>query len=361
MQKLLLQCMNRILDELCTQNRISSSQITQVTLVGNSTMSHLVLGEPPCSLAVAPFRPLFVDAQTLTAAQLGLNANPQATVFLLPNIGGHVGSDTVGMILATRIYQQDGCHLAVDIGTNGELATIKDGKMLVCSTAAGPAFESASIHHGMCAAPGAIDSFEYNNYKIKITTIDNQNPVGICGSGLIDAVSCLLNCGIIDKSGRMLTYEEALGTHLPQTLVRRLTTYDGMPAFILAFSDSGHPILLTQKDIREIQLAKGAILAGIKVLMQMLDITTEDIDSILLAGAFGNYIHKESALKIGLLPQLSVDKIISVGNAAGTGASMALLSEKERIRANDISKHAKHIDLSTDTAFQNFYIESLLF
>lgn len=361
LQTALLQCMKDIINKLCSQNDIAPVRITRIILVGNSTMSHLVFGIHPRSLSVAPFEPMFYESQFRTATDLNLSPCPQAKIFLLPNVGGHVGSDTTGMILATRLHERSGCHLAIDIGTNGEIVAIKNGKMLACSTAAGPAFEGISIHHGMCAAPGAIEHVKYKNYDIKIETIDSQPPVGICGSGLIAAVACLLKCGIIDKHGRMITKEEALDAHLPQTLIRRLIIKNGSPAFILAFRDYDMSVILTQQDIREIQLAKGAILAGIQTLMKALDITVEAIDSILLAGAFGNYIDKESALRIGLLPQISIDKIIPVGNAAGTGANMSLLSERERSLADTIARNAEHIELSANIYFQEFYIEAMEF
>lgn len=361
MQQVLILCINDIIDELCMKNNIASVQITRITFVGNSTMSHLLLNISPRSLATIPFKPVFIDAQTLTSDELELRTHPQAELFLLPNIAGHVGSDTVGMLLSTRLFMLTGCHIAIDIGTNGEIVAIKDGKMLTCSTAAGPAFEGASIYHGMRAAAGAIEVVKYKNYDIKINTIDNQPPIGICGSGLIDAVSCLLKCGIIDRYGRMITREEAIDAGMPQTLVRRLITFEENSSFILAFRDSGDHIFLTQKDVREVQLAKGAILAGIQTLMKTLDMTTEELDSILLAGAFGNYIDKESALRIGLFPQLPVDKIIPVGNAAGTGASMALLSDNERILANEIARQVEHVELSRNMDFQEFYIKAMMF
>lgn len=361
MHQTLILCINDIIYELCTRCCISPVQITRTTFVGNSTMSHLFLNTSPRSLAVYPFKPAFTDEQTLTASDLGLNIHPMAEIILLPNIDSHIGSDTTGMLLSTRLSNCSGTHIAVDIGTNGEIAAVKNGQIFACSTAAGPAFEGASIHQGMRAVPGVIEKVEYKNYDIKIKTITGQSPIGICGSGLIDAAACLLKCGIIDKSGRMITKEEAIDAGLPQTLSRRLITFEKNPAFILAFSDSDSHIILTQKDIREIQLAKGAILSGIQTLMNALDMKAEDLDSILLAGTFGNHINIESALRIGLFPQISKEKIKSVGNAAGTGASMALLSNAERSHAIQISKQVKHVELSANEFFKEFYINAMMF
>lgn len=361
MHKTLILCLNDILDELCIKNGISSSQITRVSFVGNSTMSHLLLNISPRSLAVAPFKPVFLDAQTLSADELGLNTHPQAELLLLPNISGHVGSDTVGMILSTRLFNLGGNHIAIDIGTNGEIVAIKNGRMFTCSTAAGPAFEGASIYNGMRAASGAIETVKFKNYDIKTKTIDDLPAIGICGSGLIDAIACLLDLKIIDSSGRMITREEASDAGMPQTLVRRLITIEQNTAFILAFKDSGNHIVLTQKDVREVQLAKSAIFAGIQTLMKILNIDTGELNSILLAGTFGNHINPANAVKISLIPSVPLEKIISVGNAAGTGASMALLSQAERLRACEIAKHVEHVELSLNTDFQQFYIDAMMF
>ncbi len=376
MQEKVICCLNDILEDIFVRNHILPQNVYDVTIVGNTTMSHLVLGVHPKSLARTPFAPVFCDAQNLTAKELGIMVNPRANVFLLPNIAGHVGSDIVGMMLATHIYKRKGCHIAIDIGTNGEVVAIKDGRLLTCSTAAGPAFEGSSIHHGMRAAAGAIETVSIQGDKVSIQTIDNAAPIGICGSGLIDAVAELLNTGIIEPNGRMLTSQDSIKKGIPIKLTKRIVTYKQQPAFVLAYPENfplstlsealnqcgfRDAILLTQQDVREVQLAKGAILAGIQTLMKTLGMTKNDIDSILLAGAFGNYINKKSALRIGLFPQIAKEKILSVGNAAGAGASMALLSDTERKTASEIAQKIEHIELSMNMDFQEFYMYAMTF
>lgn len=361
MQQKVIQCMNDILETLYTRNDISPNHIYDAAIVGNTTMSHLVAGVHPKSMARTPFAPVFCTAQNIPACSLKLNINPCANAFLLPNIAGHVGSDIVGMMLAVCMDTLNGCHIAIDIGTNGEIVITKNGHMVTCSTAAGPAFEGATIHHGMRAAPGAIESIEITKDDVAIKTIENIPPVGICGSGLIDAVAQMLDAGIIDNSGRMLTQEEAIEAGIAPDLSKRLINSPLGLSFILAYREGKDDILLTQQDIREVQLAKGAILAGIQTLMKKLDITTDDLDSIMLAGAFGNYISKDSALRIGLFPKISIDKILSVGNAAGAGSSMALLSDSERKHACEIAKNTEHIELSMNMDFQEFYITAMAF
>ena len=361
LQQKIIHCFNDILEDILIRNQILPQQICDVTIVGNTTMSHLVLGVHPGPLAVAPFTPAFCEAKKLTACELGIQVNPSANVYLLPNIAGHVGSDIVGMMLATEIYKSEGAHIAIDIGTNGEIVAIKGGRMLTCSTAAGPAFEGACIHHGMRAASGAIEKVQIIQGNVQIQTIGNVPAVGLCGSGLIDAVSALLDIGIIEPSGRMLPQDEALEEELPYALCQRITTYQSHPAFILSDSLQPEPVLLTQQDVREVQLAKGALLAGMQTLMKILDIDEDDIDSIMVAGAFGNYIDKNSALRIGLFPQISADRIYSVGNAAGAGASMALLSTEQKEIASQISLETEHVELSLNKDFQEYYMYAMMF
>ena len=361
MQDKIILCFNDILEDLTMRNEILPEQIREVTIVGNTTMSHLVLGVNPESIARAPFIPVFCDAQKRIAKELGIHVNPKANVHLLPSIAGHVGSDIVAMIVATRLHEAKGSHIAIDIGTNGEVVAIKDGQMLTCSTAAGPAFEGASIHHGMRAASGAIEVVAFSHGYLSIQTIDDTEPIGICGSGLIDAVAVLLDAEVIDMTGRMLSREEALEEGISPKLAVRLTTFEERPAFILAYRADGQHILLTQQDVREVQLAKGAIFAGIQTLMKILGMSESTLDSILLAGAFGNYIDKRSALRIGLLPAVSEKKIVPVGNAAGAGASMALLSTETRTLASKIAQEITHVELSLNKDFQDFYMYAMMF
>lgn len=361
MQDKVIQCFNDILEDIYVRNQILPNHVYDVTIVGNTTMSHIVYGVHPKSMARTPFAPVFCSAQAQNASNLGIHVNPNAGVYLLPNIAGHVGSDIVGMTLAVQMDSLKGSHIAIDIGTNGEVVAIKDGQMLTCSTAAGPAFEGATIYHGMRAASGAIEKVTISKNDVILQTIDDVPPIGICGSGLIDAIAQLLESGIIDPSGRMLTSEEALAAGISSDLTRRITDTKQGLAFILSYSDQGDNILLTQQDVREVQLAKGAILAGILTLMKTLHMTVHDIDSILLAGAFGNYIQKESALHISLLPQVDIHKIISVGNAAGAGSSMALLSDKERRHASEIAARTQHIELSMNMDFQEYYMSAMTF
>ena len=359
LQKKVLFTLESILTELCLTAEISPAHIYDVTVVGNTTMSHLFLAVSPKPLSRTPFAPVFTEAQVLPASALALPVHPRAAVHLLPNIAGHVGSDITAMMLAAEIDQLQGNHVAIDIGTNGEVVAVCGGKLVCCSTAAGPAFEGACIRSGMRAAAGAIERVDLVDDDISIAVIDDAAPLGLCGSGLIDTIAALLHCGALLPSGRLLTKDEAV--ELPPAISARMVEENGAPAFLLAKSADGTDILLTQQDIREVQLAKGAILAGIQTLLQEHGISEDELDSVLLAGAFGNYIRRESALAIGLLPAVSMEKIIPIGNAAGAGASMALLSTDERQRAAKLADAARHVELSMNEVFQEFYISAMQF
>lgn len=362
LQSKVITCLNDITEGICKSNDINPLDIMDATIVGNTTMSHLIWGVNPKSLSRTPFAPVFSEARNMAAEMLGININPKANIHLLPNIAGHVGSDITAMILSSGIHRMKGSHIAIDIGTNGEIVAIKDGRLLCCSTAAGPAFEGATIEYGMRAASGAIEKVVIDN-TVTVSTIDNAKAIGICGSGLIDAVSELLKCGLVDDSGRMLSKEQTVEIGINDNIASHIVAGENGSAFVLADESASKngSILLTQNDIREVQLAKGAILAGIQTLMKELEMTIDDIDSIMLAGAFGNYINICSALKIGLLPQVDESKVIAIGNAAGNGSSMALLSAKSKKIADELVCNIEHIELSCNEDFQDYYISAMKF
>jgi uncharacterized 2Fe-2S/4Fe-4S cluster protein (DUF4445 family) len=363
LQQKVIETLNIMIAGLSAQTGVRTDEIYEAVVVGNTTMSHLFLGIDPAHLALAPFIPAFQKALELDAADLGLAMNRFGRVTVLPNIAGYVGSDTVGVILATDLDRRSDPCLAVDIGTNGELVLAANGRILACSTAAGPAFEGAQIRYGMRAADGAIEAVDIYNDDLKLQVIGGLKAHGICGSGLIDAAAALLKAGAIEPSGRLVNPEtDAL--KLPASIRQRIRRGAGGFEFILADASqtsTGSDLVLTQGDLRELQLAKGAICAGFKVLLREAGITSEDVECVLLAGAFGNYIRVESALAIGLLPALPPEKIIPVGNAAGDGACMALISKSVRRRAFALPKRVEHVELSTRQDFQEEFINALAF
>ncbi len=360
--------MNEITGSLLARAGIDPDHVYETLVVGNTTMSHLFLGIDPTYLAPAPFIPAYQRAVEAEAAELGLKTHPAGRVLALPNLAGYVGSDTVGVILATGLdLSGDATCLAVDIGTNGELVLAAKGRLLTCSTAAGPALEGAKITHGMRAAEGAIEAVHIGE-ELQLSVIGDVPSRGVCGSGLIDAVAELLRAGLIDTLGQFVDPEfvdpETDGRKLPAFLKERLRPGESGFEFVLAWK--GHSgiredIVLTQGDVAELQLAKGAIHAGFKILLKEAGLSVSDVDQVLLAGAFGNYIRKESALSIGLLPDLPVERITPVGNAAGDGARMALVSRSIRQRAFSLPGRVEHIELSSRPEFQDEFIDALPF
>ena len=353
--------LNRVARRLVELHEIEAESIYEVTVVGNTCMTHLLLGLDVSTLGVAPYVPTICREMTVRADEAGLAINPGARVHVLPNVAGFVGSDLVGVVLSTLREDEDRTRLAVDVGTNGEMALLHQGRLYACSAAAGPAFEGARIKSGMRGAPGAIDSVRIGE-RVEITTIDDRRPMGLCGSGLVDAVAEMLDAGIIDSTGRMLCADEV--GHLPLAVRERLVEREGGNEFILATEHETarrEPVSLTQRDIRQLQLAKGSIRAAIETLLRTAGITSDDLTEIALAGAFGNYIRKESALRIGLIPPVDLGRIVPVGNAAGAGAKLALISARERERASRLAEHAEHVELACHPDYQNEFMDKMLF
>lgn len=356
-----IEAVNGIIEKLAQEVGISVEDIYEVSVVGNTTMTHLFLGINPSFLAQAPYIPPLKSVADVRAVELGLKINPAGYCIVVPNIAGYVGADTVSVILATGMDKSQKLTLTVDIGTNGEIVLGSQKGLFSCSTAAGPAFEGAQIKFGMRAAPGAIERVEIGE-DVKIQTIGGQPPVGICGSGLIDAVAEMLKVGVLDYTGRIV--DPAGAKNLSPQVRDRIKPGENGFDFVLAFkeeTDLDEDLVLTQKDVRELQLAKGAIYAGIQILLEEMKVTAEDIEEVLLAGAFGTYIRKESAWRIGLVPHLDLDRIKAVGNAAGVGSQMVLISEEARQMAYEIADKTKYIELSARPEFQHKFMEAIYF
>ncbi len=354
----IVEVLNRLIDDLIRQTKVDRAHIYEATIVGNTCMHHLVLGVSPASLGQAPYAAVVQDAMVVPARDLDLGLSQHARVYMLPVIAGHVGADTVGVVLATGLHRADDVRLAVDIGTNGESVLGSRHGMVACSNAAGPAFEGTSIRFGMRATVGAIQGIRLDG-DVHLSVVGRTAPVGICGSGLIDAVAELRLAGIVDENGRLAGPEDA-PRGLPQALVDRLVTVDGERCFRLSPAD-GQPVYLTQRDIRELQLAKGAIFAGIQILKQQLGVKDDDIAEIGLAGAFGSYIRPDSAQVIGLIPKVPLERVRSVGNAARVGARLALISTTARAEAEQIARQVQHQELFARAEFLDEFMGAMLF
>jgi len=353
LQQILVKQINELIDSLCEKSAVSVEEIYEMTAVGNTAMHHIFLNLNPKYLALAPYVPVIRGGINLKPKQMGIKINPTGNLYCLPVIAGYNGSDNVAVLLATEMYKRSELCLALDIGTNTEVALGNKEQLLVCSCASGPAFEGASIKFGMRAASGAIEHIQIDPSTLKCSyiTIDSLPPRGICGSAIVDVIAELLKAGIIDVSGRM------------DKSIKSLYFREGSDGyeFILAPANetaNGMDIVITQKDIRQILLAKAAMHTGTKLLMDELGITEKDIDTVFIAGAFGNYIDVANARFIGMYPEIDLSKVTLVGNAAGTGARMTLLSKKVRILAETISQQTKYVELAIKKNFQSIYLNS---
>jgi len=340
---------------------LSPEDIFIGVVAGNTTMQHLLLGLDPSGIAQAPFNPVSTDGMILKASEVGLQLHPEGLLYIMPTRSGYIGGDLISAIIASgAAEQQDMMILGLDLGTNGEIFLGNGKRLLTCSAAAGPALEGAKISHGMIAKDGAIEGVNSANGDLSYRVISNIKPKGICGSGLVDLVAVLLHSGIVAHDGLIRLNREGTGDPLSSRVVKRSGVHDFMVASPEESFD-GRKIYLTQKDIRELQLAKGAVAAGIKTLMDEMGVTVEDIDRVYLAGALGNYVQPLSAMRIGLIPQVRPGIIQSLGNAASTGASMVLLSKAYWRMANELAHTIEHIELSIRRDFNDYFIDSLDF
>jgi len=362
LQRRLVEAVNSIIAELAEQSGIKREHIYEAAAVGNTVIHHLFLGLDPTYLGQGPYVPVITRPLRVRAQRLGIQICEGGYLYLLPNIAGFVGGDAVGVILATGLYQKNGVCLAVDIGTNGEIILGWGQEILACSTAAGPAFEGARIKKGMRAAAGAIEKAAIYE-DVEIGVIGGGPPRGISGSGLIDAVAEMLRVGVVDYTGRLLGRDEVSG-RVPPAVRNRIIESGSHREFVLAFGEEsadGEKISITQEDIRELQLAKGAIAAGIKILQRELGVETEQIEEVFLAGAFGSSINPLSARRLGLIPPVPLERVKAVGNAAGEGAKLALLSRLARRQAEEIAARVRYVELSGRADFQEAFLSAMYF
>ena len=358
----IIEGISSLIDELCKEAEVTPWDVCEVVAVGNTTMGHLLLKFPVKQLGQAPCKAYSVEAHDRDAAHLNLNMNPSGNVHTVENIAGFVGSDTVAGALALGMDTEEKMTLIIDIGTNGELLVGTKDKMYATSCAAGPAFEGGRISCGSRAVDGAIERVIMADNDIDLDIIGGSEPRSICGSGLIDAVAVLLNLGLVDRSGGFVDPGK-VKDGLAKKLSSRLVKHEGQRAFILADNkgNDNDPVILTQQDVREAQLAKGALSAGLGVLLEKAGIEDKDIEQILLAGAFGNYIRRESALRIGLLPSVGIEKIHFVGNAAIVGARMVLVSTRCRQLCSKLVEKIEYVETAGDSHFRELFAEALLF
>lgn len=358
----IIEAINKLIKQASRQAGVSNKDIYAITIAGNTTMNHLFLGINPQYLSSSPYVSVYNDPVQVNASELNIEINEAGKILALPNIGGFVGADTVAVLVAAEMDKIDDIKLMIDIGTNGEIVLGSRKKMFACSAAAGPAFEGAEITFGMRGAEGAIDHIYFKD-SLEYTMIGTGKPKGICGSALLDVVAGLIEVGIINKRGKLLSAEEItnpIGLRFKDHIVK----YEDETAFLLvdgSFTDHGKSIVVTQNDVRQLQLAKGAMVTGVRILIEKLGINVEDIKEVLLAGAFGNYMSPHSACVIGLIPGELEDRIKMIGNAAGMGSRISLLSATEYERSTAIAKKVEHVELASYPSFRSIYAKATYF
>lgn len=357
----ILRTVNDLIAQACSEAKIAGSEIYKATIVGNTCMHHILLGIDPSYVGLAPYSPVVRAPLVISASEVPLKAAPRAIVCLLPTVSGFVGADTVAAVLATRLHESDDRRLLVDIGTNGEIVLAADGRLVACSAPAGPTFEGGQVRHGMRAAIGAIEGVDLSGDDVCCRVIGDAPAIGICGSGLIDVAAKLRDAKFIDAGGAMARPQDG---QLPHRLLERFREQDDDAEVVIverASSGLGEDITVTQGDVRQLQLAKAAIHSGITVLMSGLGLSGDALHEVLLAGGFGNYLNIDSALRIGLLPRVPIERISYVGNAALTGAHLALVSEKMRNEAQSIAARMEHVELADHPQFEEHFVAALSF
>jgi len=363
LNRAIIKTINLIAGRAAAKARGRRKDIVDMAVVGNTCMHHLFLNMHPGYLGRVPFAPAVHHSLNIKARDLGLRISPGAYVHVLPIEAGFVGADNVGVLIAEEPYNQDDIVLIIDVGTNGELILGNRKRLLSSSCATGPAFEGASIRHGLRAAPGAIEKVEIDpgtgEVRFKVigkdawnSELEDVGATGICGSGIIDATAQMFRAGIVDRSGR---FNKELETP-------RLRENEGEKEFVIARADetsTGEDIVVCQGDVRNVQLGKGALYAGAKSMMRHLGV--EKVDRVILAGAFGSYIDRESAAVIGLFPDCPLDKVYAVGNAAGDGARIALLNIDKRAEADEMARRIEYMELTVEPGFNKTFTRSLWF
>ncbi|MFB0564418.1 MAG: ASKHA domain-containing protein [Candidatus Aminicenantaceae bacterium] len=326
--------LNQMIEKLLFRNNLDNNYVYEIVVAGNAPMNHFLLGTPVTSLGVSPYNAVFASLPELSSHEIGFKINKNGKVYVAPNIKSFVGGDVSAGLISSDFSSRKGNYLFIDLGTNGELVLKKRDRFITTSTAAGPAFEGMNISNGLLALPGAIYKAEYKN-KLILHTIDNKAPIGICGTGIIDLIRIFLDKGEITPKGTI------------KNETKKIKITD--------------TIFITQKDVREMQLAVAAVKTGIKMILQKLKLKPEDLDGIFIAGAFGNYLNIKNSIRIGLLPQIDEDKIVFIGNSSIGGAKALLLSNSARKRVESLVKKIQHFSLAVKPSFQENFIDALEF
>ena len=355
LQETIVNSINEMIGEVCLEAGIDRTEICEIDVAANCTMMHMLLGVDARPIGQSPYRPNFVEAKELPASEIGIVAGEETRLYCLPSVSAYIGADIVAGTYVCELSKEKGNVLFIDIGTNGEIVLAGKGRLLCCSCAAGPALEGMNISSGMRAAKGAVEDVEITEAGIRLKTIGDQKPMGLCGSGILAVVKELLRTGLVKKTGVFIKKEKLSEEDYRYPMIR----LDGIKReFILHQSPE---LLVTQGDVRQVQLAKGAILSGFVALLSKADIAMEDVDKVMIAGQFGTHLPADLLIGTGILPEAVKDKLVYVGNSSKTGAYMALLSQRVKREAEELAEQMEYMELAETENYERIFTESMIF
>ena len=355
LQKAIVDSLNAMIDEVCQKAAVEKEKIKEIDVAANCTMMHMLLGVDARSIGRAPYKPEFVNARRLMAREIGLELPEDATLYCLPQVSAYIGADIVAGTYVCQLQKEKGNVLFIDIGTNGEIVLAGNGRLLCCSCAAGPALEGMNISSGMRAAEGAVEEVRITEEGILLKTIGGQEAAGLCGSGILSVVKELLKTGIVKKTGVFIKKEKLDEDDYRSEMIRM----DGTKReFVLQKQPE---LLVTQGDVRQVQLAKGAILSGFKALLAKARINMEDLDKVMIAGQFGAHLPADSLTGAGILPEAVRDLLVYVGNSSKTGACMTLLSEQVKHEMEELAERMEYMELAETDNYERIFAESMIF
>lgn len=355
LQKAIVNSLNAMIDEVCQEAAVEKEQIREIDVAANCTMMHMLLGVDARSIGRSPYQPEFVSARELPAREIGLSLPEDTRLYCLPHVSAYIGADIVAGTYVCQLQKEHGNVLFIDIGTNGEIVLASRGRLLCCSCAAGPALEGMNISSGMRAADGAVEDVRITEKGIILKTIGDEEPAGLCGSGILAVVKELLKAGIVKKTGVFVKKDKLDDGDYRKPMIRMNGT---KREFILRDDPE---LLVTQSDVRQVQLAKGAILSGFRALLEKAEIQMEELDKVMIAGQFGAHLPAESLTGTGILPEAVKDRLVYVGNSSKTGAYMALMSESVKREIEELAGRMEYMELAETDNYERLFAESMIF
>ncbi len=356
LQKTIVEAINEMVEELCSEGKVKKENIYEISIAANCTMMHFLLGVDATSIGKSPYAPIFTKAKNISASDLGIKAAKCARVYCLPSVSSYIGADIVAGAYVCELHKAEENILFIDIGTNGEIVLSKGGRLLSCSCAAGPALEGMNISSGMRAAEGAVEGVEITENGIDLKVIGEEDPIGICGSGILAVVKELLRTGIVKNNGAFIKKEQLEESDYRYKMIQ---LNGNKREFIL--KGTSEQLLITQGDVRQVQLAKGALLSGFYALLKQAKIDMGELDKVMIAGQFGAHLPADSLVGTGILPEEVKNKLVYVGNSSKTGAYMALMSVKVKKEIEELAGEMEYMELGASEGYEKLFSQCLLF